>query len=128
MSYLAKYENIQAITVLDEENNPELMPKFYLNQWPVSYNEFVGDLSVDSILHVASKQINTPPRFILFTGDGNIQPMVIKARLYFPMLVHEATINPGNMDRLVHWLNPINKNRRIFIYRNAAIIPQKIEN
>ena len=125
MSYLSRYDNIQAITVLDEENNPEQMPKFYLNQWPVSYNEFVGDPGVDAILHVAAKPVNTPPRFILFTGDKNIQPMVIKARQYFPFLVYETTIEPGAMDRLVHWLNPINKNRRIFIYRNTAVIPEK---
>ena len=128
MCYLSKYDSIHAITVLDEENNPELMPKFYLNQWPVSYSEFAGDHNVDAILHLASKPENPPPAFILFTADKNIQPMLIQARQYFPMLVHETTIDPGNMDRIVHWLNPINKNRRIFIYRNAAVIPQKIEN
>ena len=124
MHYLSRYENITAIAVVDEENNPELMPKFYLNQWPISYNEFVGDLSVDSILAVAHRNADkNPPRFILFTGDKQIGPMVTKARRYFPRLVYETTIEPGFIDKLVHWLNPINKNRKIFIYRNAAVIP-----
>jgi hypothetical protein len=54
--------------------------------------------------------------------------MVIKARQYFPRLVYETTIEPGFIDRFVHWLNPINKNRRIFIYRNSEVIPQRMEN
>jgi hypothetical protein len=128
MTYLSKYHNIKAIAVVDENNDPEQMPKFYLNQWPVSYNEFVGDLSADSILSVANRYAKTdPPQFILFTGDKQIGPMVIKARKYFPRLVYETTIEPGFIDRFVHWLNPINKNRRIFIYRNSAVILDRIE-
>lgn len=125
MSYLARYENINAIAVLDEENNPEMMPKFYMDQWPVSYNEYVGAVSADATLQIASKPDHAPPAFILFTGDKNIQPMVINARHYFPRLVYETTIEPGRMDRFIHWLNPINKNRRIFIYRNISVIADK---
>jgi ABC-type multidrug transport system fused ATPase/permease subunit len=128
MSYLSRYPDITAITVVDEENSPELMPKFYLGQWPVSYNEFIGDRSADSILAMANRYKATDPvRFILFTGDKGIQPLVIKARRYFPFLVYETTIEPGFIDRLMHWLNPINKNRRIFIYRNAELIPGRMD-
>ncbi|MFZ4562762.1 MAG: glycosyltransferase family 39 protein [Bacteroidales bacterium] len=129
MTYLSRYQNIKAIAVIDEDNSPELMPKFYLNQWPVSYNEFVGDLSADSILALSNRhKADNPPSFILFTGDKQVQPMVIKARRYFPALVYETTIEPGFIDRFVHWLNPINKNRRIFIYRNCDLIPKRMEN
>jgi hypothetical protein len=125
MSYLSKYENITAIAVLDEENSPELMPKFYLNQWPVSYSEFVGDLSADSILATSSRYAaSRPPAFILITGDKKTAPIVEKARAHFPGLVYETTIEPGFIDKLIHWLNPVNKNRRIFIYRNTEVIPQ----
>ncbi|MCK9220303.1 MAG: glycosyltransferase family 39 protein [Bacteroidales bacterium] len=126
MRYLSKYPNFQSITVIDEENDPELMPKFYLNQWPYCASECSLDLSVDSILNVAANPKAPPPRFILFTGEKNIQPMVIKARKFFPGLIYETTVEPGFIDRLVHWLNPINKNRSIFIYRNTQIIPKKI--
>ncbi len=125
MGYLSKYENIRAIAVIDEENGPEMMPKFYMNQWPVSYNEFAGATSVEATLQIASNPLATPPGFILFTGDKKIQPMVTNARRYLPWLVYETTIEPGAMDLFIHWLNPINKNRRIFIYRNTAIFPAK---
>lgn len=127
MHYLSRYPHIRAMAVVDEENSPELMPKFYLDQWPVSYNEFVGDLSADSILATAYRYRDTnPPGFLLFSGDKNVQPLVVKARKYFPYLVHETTIEPGFIDRFVHWLNPINKNRRLFIYRNTALFPEQI--
>jgi len=129
MTYLSKYPNIQIIAVVDEEGSPEQMPKFYLNQWPGSYNERSRNPSADSILALAYRnRMHDPPRFILFTGDKGIKPMVIKARQYFPRLVYETTIEPGYIDRFVHWLNPINKNRRIFIYRNSEVIPQRMEN
>ncbi len=125
MSYLSRYENIQAIAVLDEENNPEMMPKFYLNQWPASYNEREGASDVEAILKISTNPANPSPGFILFTGDKNIQPMVVHARQYLPWLVYETTIEPGMMDRFIHWLNPINKNRSVFIYRNKAVFREK---
>jgi len=127
MSYLGKYPKVQAIAVIDEENSPEMMPKFYMNQWPISYNENVDNTTVDAILGFATAKNRPPAEFVLFTGDKKIQPLVVQARRYFPYLMYETTIEPGRIDRFIHWLNPINKNRRIFIYRNVAVIPHKIQ-
>lgn len=127
MSYLSKYKGIEAIAVVDEEGSPEQMPKFYMNQWPISYNEFAGDPSPDSVLARAYRyRDRSKTGFILFTGDKKVKPIVEKARVYFPRLVYETTIEPGFIDQFVHWLNPVNKNRRIFIYRNTDVIPDQI--
>lgn len=127
MTWLSRYKDIPAIVVLDEDNSPELMPKFYLGQWPVSYNEYEGDRSADSILAVTVKFSGIKaPAFFLFTGDQKVGPLISKAKEKFPGLVYETTIEPGFLDQLVHWLNPINKNRRIFIYRNTAVFPQPV--
>lgn len=126
MTYLSKYPDIKYLTVIDEAGNPEMFPKFYLGQWPVMFNDKNGDRSLDSILSSAVKHGNaSAPRFILFTGEGNISPMVIKARHYVPFLVYETTISPGFIDRFVHWLNPINRNKTVKIYRNAEFVPEK---
>jgi hypothetical protein len=124
MTYLSKYQNIKAYVVLDEDGSPELMPKFYLDQWPACYSEFAGDLSVDSVLKTVSRHgAPNPPAFFLFTGEKTLNSMVAKAKAQFPELVYETTVESGLIDRLVHWLNPVNKNRRIVIYRNAAVFP-----
>lgn len=128
MRYLSKYPNIQEILVLDAENSPELQPKFYLGQWPHIGSEYNGDLSPDSLLRLYT--FNGPedqPRFILFTGDQNLDGMILKAKKQFPGIVYETTIQPGFIDWLVHWLNPINKNRRVIIYRNTDFFPAKVE-
>ena len=125
MTYLSKYPGISSMTAIDEDSQPELFPKFYLGQWPHMYNERAGDHSPDSILAVSvSKGKANEPRFILFTG-AHIRPLVIKARHYYPQLVYETTIKPGFLDWFVHWLNPINKNRTVYIYRNREFFPGK---
>jgi len=126
MTYLSKYPDIKYMTVIDAENNPEMFPKFYLGQWPVMFNERNGDRSLDSILIYSLKKGNeSAPRFVLFTGDKAISPMVIKARHYLPFLVYETTIEPGFIDKLMHRLNPINRNKAVYIYRNVQFIPIK---
>jgi hypothetical protein len=51
----------------------------------------------------------------------------LQARRQYPHLVYETTIKPGFVDWLVHWLNPINKNRCVIIYRNTDFFPKKAD-
>jgi len=128
MRYLSKYPDIRYIMVIDEENNPEQIPKFYLGQWPVCWSEQSGDHSPDSLLTHAFKQpVNEYPRFFLFTGEKDLQALITKTRRYFPFIVHETTIYPGFIDKTIHLLNPVNRNRTIYIYRNRDFYPNKIE-
>ena len=32
----------------------------------------------------------------------------------------------GFMDKVLHWLNPINDNQRIYIYRNKQVLPDRL--
>lgn len=126
MSYLSKYHDIRYMTAIDGGANPEMFPKFYLGQWPVMANEKNGDHSLDSILAYSLRRgNNSAPRFILFTSDGEITPLVIKSRKYLPFIVYETTIEPGFIDKLVHRLNPINRNKTVYIYRNTEFFPEK---
>ncbi|MGA3014246.1 MAG: hypothetical protein ABSD71_09440, partial [Bacteroidales bacterium] len=127
MVYLSKYKDIKSILVADSDNNPELFPRFYLGQWPVIYDFYIGNENTMKMIERVTKKepANKQPRFILFTG-GKLSPeTVIQARKSFPFLVYEKTIEPGNVDQVMHWLNPINKSRYVFIYRNKALIPEK---
>jgi len=127
MCYLAKYPDIQNLIAIDEEGSPEQIPKFYLRQWSVCWSEQSGDHSPDSLLiHAAMRPANEYPGFFLFTGKNDLQAMIAKARKYFPYIVYETKITPGFIDRAVHWLNPVNKNRTIYIYRNCYFFPKKI--
>lgn len=128
MHYLSRYPDIQYLVVLDKGDSPDLFPKFYLGQWPGFYSETTGSHQTDSLLFASTRKgIGKTPRFVLFTGEGTMQEMVIKARNYLPYLVYETTIYPGLIDRALHKLNPHNKNMVVYIYRNAYFYPKKIE-
>ncbi len=127
MAYLSRYPDISEIMVADQNNKPELFPLFYLNQWPHIYEELKDQETTDSLLvNVSKMKSDRQPRFILFTGDDNLSERIIKARQYFPYLVYETTIETGLVDKVMHRLNPINKNKRVYIYRNTAFIPKKL--
>jgi len=128
MQYLSKYPDIRYLVMIDEESLPEQIPKFYLGQWPVCWSEQSGDHSPDSLLrHVLKQPSDQYPRFFLFTGEKDLQSLVTKTRKHFPFIVYETTIHPGFIDRTVHWMNPVNRNRTIYIYRNREFFPNKIE-
>jgi len=128
MSYLSRYPDITSLMVLDEENNPEQIPKFYLGQWPCCLSEVGLDRSIDSIL-VQSKRLPEEryPRFILFSSEKKLPELVRKTRKFFPYIVYETTVEPGFMDRTLHWMNPMNRNRTLYIYRNLEFYPVKIQ-
>jgi len=128
MCYLSRYPDIKQLLVADDDNRPELFPRFYLQQWPYIYAEFLSNENTEQlILRAASSSKEKQPRLILFTGEKNLQERIIKTRESFPYIVYETTIEPGFIDWLVHWLNPINQNNRVFIYRNCEFFPERIE-
>jgi hypothetical protein len=128
MSYLSKYKGINCLLVADAENSPELFPCFYLLQWPHIYDEFLPGENTDSLIIRASRApLEKQPRFILFSAENNLTEGVMKARKSFPFIMYETTIEPGFIDRFVRWLNPVNKNRTVYIYRNTVFFPRKIE-
>ena len=126
MVYLSKYKEIKYLVATDDNNNPELYPRFYLGQWPRIYDTFIGNENSMTMLERISREPEKyHPRFILFTGSKLKPETIIQARKSFPFLVYETTIEPGLIDKVMHRLNPINQSRYAFIYRNKALIPKK---
>ena len=124
MIYLSKYKNISYILMADAGNSPDLFPKFYLGQWPHFYDELLEHETTDSLtVRVSKVPLQKQPRFILFSADKDLQKMVIKARRSFPWIVYETSVEPGFIDKFVRWLNPVNKNRTVYIYRNRLFRP-----
>ncbi len=126
MHYLTRYPDVRQLLVADYSDNPELFPCFYLGQWPHLYEELKeNENTAHLITRISKLPMEKQPRFILFTGDKDLSNRIISARKSFPFLVYETTIETGMIDKVIHWLNPINANRRVYIYRNAAFFPEK---
>ncbi len=128
MSYLAKYREINNF-VIEDINKTVLRfpPQFYLQNW-YNYQTLMED---DNFNDFAKKNSFLPPSdqpgFVLFYQPDNIDQRVNNMKTVFPELVFETVIEPGFIDRLLYWLNPINDNQNIYLYRNKSVLPSKIE-
>ncbi|HOI32115.1 MAG TPA: hypothetical protein PLC47_05065, partial [Bacteroidales bacterium] len=69
------------------------------------------------------KETAQQPDFVFFIQDKHLDTRIDSLKKYLPHLVHEKSFKPGNLDRLIHWLNPINANETIHLYRNEARVP-----
>ena len=126
MVYLSKYKNIKYILLEDTNNdNAKICPKFYLNQWSSEY-WVTQQISLKVYHEITWIGKNTTPGFVLFFEGKNINNRVNSIKTVLPNLEYETTIEPGFVDDIMHWLNPINANQIIFIYRNTDVYPNKL--
>ncbi len=119
MSYIASKGNVHSIIVEDSNRDNILMPPlFYLKKWgrvagitqlnnaeAYYQNEYVKLLPKDR------------PNYVVFMQEDNIYKRVAALKIYIPSLSYETTIEPSFIDKLMHWLNPVNKNQVSFIYK-----------
>lgn len=128
MVYLSKYEDINNFTIEDVNRNVlAFPPQFYLKGW-YRYDTFMRDDNFsDFKKRNANKPVDQQPGFILFYQPDNIESRVDNMKEVYPELEFETIIEPGYMDRLLYWLNPINSNEDIYIYRNNVVVPNKIQ-
>jgi len=127
MSYLSQYDDLKYFIIEDATKNVlRFPPQFYLKKW-IQYDAIMkkSDFQEFSRKRKWEKTWNQP-EFVLFVQPEKLEERVNKMKTLFPDLVHEKTIEPGMIDMLLHWLNPINDNQNIYIYRNAALIKEKI--
>ncbi|MBU2556855.1 MAG: hypothetical protein KJ578_03650 [Bacteroidetes bacterium] len=129
MTYLQNYPETTYFLVEDVNSGVlRFPPLFYSGNWP-SYDYLLKQHEYFKM--AASEEWNkveNQPQFVLFYQDTNLETRIDSIKKYLPAITYETTVYPGNMDRLIHWLNPINANEKIFIYRNTARIPTSFEN
>ena len=127
MVYLSQYPQVDYFII--EDVNKDVLrfpPQFYLGHW--AYYEAImkkdnfGDFSRRMKEMPAGRQ----PQFILFYQPNNIEERVERMKSVLPGITFETMIEPGMMDEVLHWLNPINDNQNIYIYRNSIRIPAKV--
>ncbi len=125
MTYLSRYDNIKFVLV--ENSNQytvDMIPRYYLDEW-VRQCEISKSKPVEKLPRVFVKEKDFIPRFFIFFEEKNINERVNQIKVIYPSMEYETTIKPGFIDRLLHWLNPINANQTIFIYRNTDYFPEK---
>jgi hypothetical protein len=134
MLYLHDYrQNIDAV-ILDnnDRNEPSFIPLFYLGKWvdiyQINKNIVLRDTLIyfqDTHYQKAVRSVSTldsipgtrRPQYVIFYYNTNLEERVAAYKRYYPDLTYETTVEPSNLDKLMHWLNPNNLNQIVIIYR-----------
>jgi len=127
MVYLSRYKDLNYFIV--EDVNKSVLrqpPLFYLHNW-ASYTTVMAYDDLEKFRKTQKgKKPEQQPGFILFLEETRLDSRVEFMTSVFPGLEFETLIHPGYMDKVLHWLNPINDNQNIYIYRNKSVIPDKL--
>lgn len=130
-------QNIEAV-VLDNNhrNEPVFIPLFYLGKWvdiyQVNKNLVLRDTlkfypetryqkAVRNIPTLDSIAGTKHPQYVIFYYNTNLEERVAAYKKFYPDLTYETTIEPSNLDKLMHWLNPNNLNQMVIIYRTRKL-------
>ncbi|MCF8398428.1 MAG: glycosyltransferase family 39 protein [Bacteroidales bacterium] len=125
MTYLSKYDNIGFIlTENTNKDDTKMIPRFYLGEW-VKEHKITKQIPIE--WHAGNGHLSGPgaASFVLFFEKDSLDKRVQNLREEMPGLVFEEKIEPGFVDKVMHWLNPVNANNVIYIYRNKEKIPKK---
>lgn len=122
MEYLSNYHSLNYFIIENSARNVlPFPPQFYLTRF-VNYDALMQMDDFDEFKTMKDWQKpENQPQFILFSTPNKLESRVDRMKTLFPDLMHEITIEPGRIDKLIHWLNPINDNQNIYIYRNEAV-------
>jgi hypothetical protein len=91
-------------------------PLYYFGQWSMTvlpWTQPTADL--DSAL--VAKIDRPRPNTILFFGEEDLDARKQRIEAVMGPVELIGRAEPGFMDRLVHWLNPVNRNETIVIGR-----------
>ncbi|MBK8497309.1 MAG: glycosyltransferase family 39 protein [Flavobacteriales bacterium] len=121
MYALREQRPIKGIVIEDaEEDEPPLVPLFYLGQWKLE-NLPWGTAHANDRLGNWLDSVGVPPErmpdIVLFLGEKDLDQRMHRMRSDYGELTVIGRTEPGFMDRLVHWLNPVNRNETITIAR-----------
>jgi hypothetical protein len=139
MVYLSKYKDSFKSVIIEDTNkdNASIFPSFYAQNWMISYGickpKNNKPMKADSVRAVGlyRKEIyslnffdksnkSDLPGFVLFVEDENLTQRVANIKAYFPEFEYKITIEPSNLDKFMHTINPKNKNFNVHIYKTNA--------
>jgi 4-amino-4-deoxy-L-arabinose transferase-like glycosyltransferase len=117
---LREQRPLQGILVEDSiEGEAPMPPLFYLGQWDMPVIPWTGSPGdLPSLL--ATWGDDGQPDIVLFIGEEDLKDRMDKVQKALGPLTVLGLAKPGLLDRVVHWLNPVNRNETILIARIGA--------
>ena len=121
MSYLRDMPDVTGLFFeRSEEYGCYLLPLYYLDNWEMKHFCFSKEVNAEikeyQILTVAKTQSTN---YFLFMEERNSEQRIARFKSIFPDLEFVTKIEPSYLDKLLHFLNPVNKNECVYIYKRS---------
>jgi hypothetical protein len=120
MVYLSTKKDFNRLVIEESFRADYTMPPFfYLGKW--YRNGYVQGVTsvytIDSLCAHVHSNPATVPNYVIFFDDENLDKRVAQFKTCFPKIKPEAAIEPGFIDKIICWMNPINRNYTAYIYK-----------
>jgi hypothetical protein len=117
MRVLRQHPEIKGVIIEDTvEGDAPMAPLYYWGKWGVP-NDPYTDPSVDLAQLAGVHTLGLHSNAIAFVGDEDLGRRIFHATQALGPLEFIGMGRPGFLDRTLHWLNPMNRNAVILIYR-----------
>ncbi len=122
MTYLSHKKDVRYLVIEDSNRDDFVMPPlFYLRNFNSNSWGVYGVTSVHTAKDLYEEQKNVKrsetPNYVIFFQEENLAKRIAAFKKYYPKLTFETAIEPGFIDKVVHHLNPVNKNQVCFIFK-----------
>ncbi|MBL0048317.1 MAG: hypothetical protein IPP32_09520 [Bacteroidetes bacterium] len=122
MTYLSHKKDVRYLVIEDSNRDDFVMPPlFYLRNFNSNSWGVYGVTSVHTAKDLYEEQKNVKrsetPNYVIFFQEENLARRIANFKKYYPELSYETAIEPGFIDKVVHHLNPVNKNQVCFIFK-----------
>ncbi|MCH8331072.1 MAG: hypothetical protein IH946_06795 [Bacteroidetes bacterium] len=118
MLYLSTKSDLTNFVLESSHNNRYILPPlFYLDKW-VSYHYITQKRDLEWFTEkMKTIAVEKKPNYVVFIEEENIDERIEAFIAAFPGTRFEIEIEPSNIDKLLHWLNPLNRNEKTYIYK-----------
>lgn len=100
-----------------EVDSASMPPRFYSGQWSPYYAHSMEANPANEKRVMCRNSARPFPNYLLFYGNEHIAERVEEYKLVFPSMSYIGQAPPGRWDRVLAFLNPINRAERVMIYR-----------
>lgn len=120
---LRDHRPIKGMVIEDTHGQEAPMPPlFYLGQWDAHVLPWT-DPNADLGSALAEFPLNEKPEIVLFYGEEQLEQRMARVTTAMGPLREIGRAEPGLVDRVVHWLNPVNRNETIVIMTSDPVRP-----
>jgi 4-amino-4-deoxy-L-arabinose transferase-like glycosyltransferase len=117
MRQVRALQDVHGLLIEDTEGgDPFLAPLYYRDVWDQPkdpYGDRTADLKAIVEAGVPEKRANV----VLFVGEENMRARLAHVMAVMGPLEYVGCAVPGLLDRTLHWLNPLNRNELVLIFR-----------